>query len=101
MTMQENRPVALGNLKRHKRPYDNSALTQRSRILASFSVCPRLSTLELREMGILHPCGRVMELRRLGHKIDTQWIKAPDSNGVHHRVGLYVYQGVSKGVSHE
>ena len=38
-----------------------------------------------------------MELRKKGHKIDTHWIKESDSNGVIHRVGLYVYQGKSGG----
>lgn len=87
---------ALGKLK-SKPPYDNSISSQRSRILKHFEVCPRLSTMQARDdYGILHPSGRVMELRKNGHIIQTHWISEPDANGVTHRVGLYVYQGKSE-----
>ena len=90
-----NHPVEqLGNPKSQKKPYDNSVSTQRKRILSYLVKNHRLSTIEARDkMGILHPCGRIMELRKKGYRIDTTWINEPDANGVTHRVGLYVYQG--------
>jgi hypothetical protein len=92
----------LGNLKQSKQRYDNSLATQRARILKHFAENPRLSTIQAREeMGILHPCGRVMELRKRGYRIETHWIKEPDLNGVLHRIGLYVFQGMKKEVNHE
>lgn len=93
MTYSINHPVEqLGNPK-SKHLYSNAIRSQQARLLKHFEACPRLSTIEAREQyGILHPCGRVMELRKKGHRIDTHWISAPDTNGVLHRVGLYVYQ---------
>ncbi|HBD7079172.1 TPA: helix-turn-helix domain-containing protein [Legionella pneumophila] len=83
----------LGNPKT-KFNYSNSSSSQRARILKHFESCPRLSTVEARETyGVLHPCGRIMELRKKGYLIDTHWTVAPDSNGVLHRVGLYVFKG--------
>lgn len=74
--------------------YDNSANTQRQRIVRHFEKCPQLSTMEAREqMGILHPCGRIMELRRRGYRIDMRWIYRDDANGVSHRVGQYIFHG--------
>jgi len=101
MAIKDNCPAPLGNPKT-KTHYNNSAASQRARILDHFSKCPRLSTIQARdEYGILHPCGRVMELRRSGYRIDTTWIKAPDANGVFHRIGQYVFQSNEKGVNHE
>lgn len=99
---KKNRPADLGNPPKTKRIYSNSVSSQRARILKHFSCCPRLSTIEARNnLGILHPGGRVLELRKKGYKIDTHWINAPDLNGVFHRIGLYVYQGQTKEVVHE
>lgn len=103
MEQIKNHPVGqLGNSKITKQLYSNSSPSQRARLVKYFETCPRLSTLQARkELGILHPCGRIMELRRSGHKIDTHWIKEADSNGVLHRVGLYVYQGRKSGGHYE
>lgn len=99
MGCKKNRPAKqLGKPKSKMRLYGNSASSQRARLLKFFESIPRISTMEAREMlGILHPGGRIMELRRKGYRIDTHWIEEPDSNGVSHRVGLYVYQGRSGG----
>ena len=88
-------PAVLGQPKSSKRLYSNAAASQRARIIKHFEEqSPRLSTIQARnQYGILHPSGRMMELRRKGFKIDTHWISEPDTNGVFHRVGLYVYQG--------
>ena len=92
-----NRPAAPGN-SNSKRPYGNSSASQRAIILKHFNDGPRLSTIQARDQyGILHPCGRVMELRKKGHCIDTHWTTELDANGVPHRIGLYVYQGRNRG----
>lgn len=90
---QKNRPGALGNSNNSSRQYSNSPVVQRARILKTFAIKPRLSTFELRDMGIMHPAGRVMELRRQGYRIELHWIYEPDANGVDHRLGQYVFQG--------
>lgn len=89
-------PVALCKLglTKNKPKYNNSASSQRARILKHLRANQCLSTMQARsELGVLHPPGRVLELRRGGHHIDTHWINQPDDNGVSHRVGLYVYKG--------
>lgn len=97
MDKKKNSPENLGNPKIKQR-YSNSASSQRARILKHFERNPRLSTMQARtEHGILHPGGRIMELRKKGHRIDTHWIDELDANGVIHRVGLYVYQGKMRG----
>lgn len=74
--------------------YSNSVKSQQERILKIFSQNHSLSTMQARnEYGILHPCGRIKELRQKGHQIETHWIKETDLNGVMHRIGLYVYKG--------
>lgn len=74
--------------------YDNSAETQRTRILCDFrNICPRLTTIEIRDEGILHPPGRIKEMREQGHCILTHWVRRPDANAVMHRVGMYIYFG--------
>lgn len=101
MAFKTNHPVRkLGNPK-SKLPYDNSVLTQKKRLIERFNDNPRLSTIEARDkMGILHPCGRIKELRARGYQIETHWIKEADANGVLHRVGLYFYKGKQE-VSYE
>ncbi|HAU0282336.1 TPA: hypothetical protein JBF45_15455 [Legionella pneumophila] len=90
---QKNRPAKPGNSKYFK-SYINSLQSQRKRILEHFKKCPRLSTIQARnEYGVLHPGGRIMELRKKGYDIQTHWIYEPDSNGISHRIGLYIYNG--------
>lgn len=62
---------------------------QRERVLTLLRNGPA-STSQLRNVQVMHPGGRVMELRRQGYKIVTTWQHAPDSEGVIHRQGVYV-----------
>lgn len=97
MTKINSPDYKLGNPK-SKRLYSNAIRSQQARILKHFEECPRLSTLQARhEYGILHPGGRIMELRKMGYKIDTHWTDEADNNGEPHRIGLYVYQGKVRG----
>lgn len=89
-----NIPGIKKKFKKSNQKYFNSLYSQRERILKYFESCPRLSTMQARsKLGILHPCGRIMELRRLGYRIDTVWVCAPDDNGIDHRIGMYVFHG--------
>lgn len=83
-------------IEKPKQPYDNSTTCQRARLIKHFIANYRLTTMEGRDMGIMHPGGRVMELRRQGYLIDTHWANETDSNGVVHRVGMYLYRGKRK-----
>ncbi len=50
-----------------------------------------LTSLEARErLGVLHCAGRIMELRRDGHQIDTVRCTAADAEGRLHPVAQYV-----------
>lgn len=65
--------------------------TQKESILKLLRHGPK-NTLELRNLGILHPAGRIKELRKDGHLIHTMLGDGmPDHRGnVHHSVARYV-----------
>ena len=63
----------------------NSNEAQRTRIL-EWLRGESLTTLQAREhLDIMHPAGRVMELRKQGFNIFTHW-----TNEANHRVARYV-----------
>lgn len=65
---------------------------QRAALFAALMVCP-ISTVDARDvLGISHPAGRIMELRREGHDIKTLSTYATDAAGHRHRTALYVLQ---------
>jgi Helix-turn-helix domain len=77
----------------------NTSAAQRARLLARLRQVP-VSTLDARHaLDILHPGGRVMELRRLGFNILTYWRSEESLRGKVHRVALYVLASES-GVRH-
>ncbi len=88
----------LSQKKKLHHPYNNSPSSQRARIVSWFSENkPRLSTTEAREiLGVMHPAGRIQELKEGGHKIILNWTAQADANGVLHRAGEYVYLGCVK-----
>lgn len=70
--------------------HPNTSAAQRARILAWLQAGRPLTTLEARrELDVLHPAGRVEELRKAGIQIATSWIKEPTDGGQLHRVGRY------------
>jgi uncharacterized lipoprotein YajG len=72
---------------------DNSADSQRAKILAWFRTCNTLTTLQARQiLDVMHPAARVQELKSLGFKIDTVWTTDTTLEGKAHRVAKYVYQ---------
>lgn len=70
----------------------NSVSAQRNRILDFLRKHP-LDTLTARkELDIMHPAARVMELRKRGFRIKTIEIDRPSDCGKIHRVACYVLE---------
>ncbi|WP_018508723.1 helix-turn-helix domain-containing protein [Thiobacillus thioparus] len=70
---------------------DNSAHTQRLRLLAAFETRHSLTTIEARrDLDILMPAARVFELRARGFDIATIWTDDLTECGRKHRVARYV-----------
>jgi hypothetical protein len=68
----------------------NSAAVQRDRLVHRLRQTKRATTLQLRdEEDILHPPGRVRELRKQGFDISMSWVPRATQCGVVHRVGQY------------
>lgn len=68
---------------------DVTSAAQRGRLLAALKARP-LTTLEARrELDVLHPAARVMELRRDGYPIERAWTHDVTSEGYRHRVARY------------
>ena len=72
--------------------YPNTATAQRKRILEYLRIHP-LDTLTARkELDVMHPAARVMELRKRGVKIQTLKIYRESDCGEIHRVACYVLE---------
>lgn len=73
----------------------NTAKAQRKRILAYLHTKP-LNTFDARkELDVMHPAARVMELRNQGIGIKTIWIDRQSDCGKIHRIACYVLDGVA------
>jgi hypothetical protein len=75
-----------------KQKYNNTVSSQRKRLFAALRERKGkgISVFYSREiLGIIHPSARVLELRKAGHEIITDWCFEPDSNNVIHRIGLF------------
>jgi uncharacterized lipoprotein YajG len=82
-----------GAPKKTPRSNSNSAHAQRQKLLAWLRQHGQIDTLSARrELDILMPAARVLELRRRGFKIETVWIERATDCGKLHRVALYVLQ---------
>ncbi|WP_024901557.1 helix-turn-helix domain-containing protein [Robbsia andropogonis] len=67
----------------------NSAAAQRERLLKSLRRGPVDTVHAYRTLDILHVPRRVLELRRAGYDIKTEWVERVTEQGVTHRVGRY------------
>lgn len=80
---------------------DNSTAAQRTRLLLNLLKRDSLgiSTIQAREeLDVMHPAGRVQELRNSGHNIKLVWSKEENAQGNSHRVGRYIlFTGKYKG----
>ncbi|WP_235590292.1 helix-turn-helix domain-containing protein [Nitrosomonas ureae] len=75
--------------------HENTVKAQRKRILAYLHTKP-LDTLDARkELDVMHPAARVMELRNQGIGIKTIWIDRASDCGKIHRIACYILDGVT------
>lgn len=89
MEKEKGHPQAAQNT--HGNHNDNSAHTQRLRLLAAFETRHSLTTIEARrDLDILMPAARVFELRARGYDIETIWTDDLTECGRKHRVARYV-----------
>jgi|GEM_PF-892809 len=80
-----------GEQRRPSNHTDNSALSQRMRILDWFISKPSLTTEQGRlELDVMHPAARVMELREKGYNILTFWEVVPTASGKTRKIAKYV-----------
>lgn len=79
---------------------DTSTANQIAIVEAALRDGPK-STVELRyEYGIMHPAGRVQDLRAMGYQIDTVRIASYTPDGIrHHSIAKYVLQAESSEVA--
>lgn len=68
----------------------NTKEAQRDRLLQALKDRGSVSTCDAREdLNVMHPAGRIMELRRQGHGINTSLAWVADEEGRLHRQALY------------
>lgn len=76
----------------------NDAETQAARSLEALQLLTSLTTQDMRhDLDIMHPAGRVKELRERGFDIRTLWDNYPTACGKKHRMARYVYMGMEGG----
>ena len=67
--------------------------SQRTRLLEALKRY-RVSTIEARKyLDIMHPAGRVKELRDTGHDVGLFWVREETDAMRPHRVGVYFLKG--------
>lgn len=75
--------------------------TQCRRIFAALQL-GTLDTCEARKyLDVLHPAGRVQQLRKQGHEILTLRVPVKTESGIKHSVGRYVLISTEKAVNDE
>ncbi len=68
---------------------DNSTIAQAAFILHLLENNKSLSTFDFRDHGVVHPAGRIKELRDRGWNIKSHWSIENDSLGRAHRIARY------------
>lgn len=87
---KDDAPAVDSGSGRRKAQHGNSSSEQRSRVLRALADGPITTLYARRDLDVMHPGGRIMELRRNGHRIDTVWTEEATDCGKVHRVALYV-----------
>lgn len=87
----------MGKSKQNTQNYDNSINTQCNRLLDWLQNGEHLSTYECRARGIMHPAGRVNNLRNQGYNIITQRTWQEDANKVKHLFAKYILISLNHG----
>ena len=73
------------------KPVSHSYAAQRGRLLQYLKEHGSITTLQARQLlAVMHPAGRIRELRHSGYAISTYWSVDVDSAGIKHRQGLYI-----------
>ena len=81
---------------------DNSAFSQRMRILDWFLDKPSLTTEQARrELDIMHPAARIMELRAIGYNILSFWEIVPTASGKTRKIAKYVLLSMKEAANDE
>jgi hypothetical protein len=94
--IKEKAGEAPANSKTTSKNYtDKDSLPQAVRIHEYLKHHGRLTTLEARQMGIMHPGMRVCELRKRGVPVDTVRTYQADETGAVHWVAVYIWRGES------
>ena len=73
-----------------------TAAAQRARLLAALKHRVLTTLQARRELDVLHPAARVMELRDGGYPITTTWTHDTTSEGHTHRVACYQLVGEAR-----
>lgn len=72
----------------------NSSEAQRQRLMAHIRQHGSIDTVQARrDLDIMHPGGRVLELRKAGVPIETIRVSVPTEAGKLHSVGRYILAG--------
>ena len=79
-----------GAKEQQKSGHPNSSAAQRARLLAALRKGPVTTFYARSQLDIMHPGGRCMELRRIGHNIVTVRTREPAPCGRLHSVARYV-----------
>lgn len=83
-----------------RKSLNSSSNSQRARIMAYLKANGRATTCELRkELDILSPAPRILELRRRGYIIETDPVDIETELGRHSGVACYVLISEPEGVS--
>lgn len=68
----------------------NSTAVQCERLREALSRHSVTTYEAMRHLDVYDPRARVMQLRRMGHRIDTHWTRCTTECGATHRIGVYV-----------
>ena len=80
---------------RQRNYHANSLPAQRQRIAEWFKTSNSLTTEDARrDLDVMHPAGRIKEMRARGFDILTIWESYPTIGGNMHRMARYVYMGM-------
>ena len=91
-----------GEQRRPSNHTDNSAFSQRMKILDWFISKPSLTTEQARrELDVMHPAARVMELRAMGYNILTFWEVVPTASGKTRKIAKYVLLSMKEAANDE
>lgn len=71
----------------------NDANKQRAQVLALLKSYTALTTDQFRAHGVMHPSGRIMELRRQGYQIITERSRVTGLDGRLHTQARYLLLG--------